>query len=444
MTPIPVGATVRRFDMLAMVVKSFVRNYERPIAIVPVYIGYDKVMEVKSYLKELSGGAKKKESMFQLLGARKLLKMYYGKAYLSYGEPIILSRFLDATQPDWKTFADSKPEWLSSAVNDLSQQVSKHLNEAAVITPISLVGLALLASNHKALPLEELQAFIEKMIELNTRLPYHANVKVMSHNFAEILESAQKLKAISLYQHAAGDVAFVNDVDAALISYYRNNIAHIFTIPALIARFFHQQEEMYAASLFKGCAEIYAVLSEETLLRWKEYEVEEVVQRYADVMVEMGLLRKVGDYAYRRPAPQSDESAVLDTLSQVMGVTFDRFMITAVLLAKHAERGLVNSEEFLLQCERMGQRFAILGGLNNPEISDKTFIQKHIQLLKKKGLLITVDENSLRVDPRVSSLAQYAKSLLSSDAHRSIERIFRATMQEKQEVISNVKVEVPG
>ncbi|RZA23004.1 MAG: glycerol-3-phosphate 1-O-acyltransferase PlsB [Proteobacteria bacterium] len=430
--------------MLAMVVKSFVRNYERPIAIVPVYIGYDKVMEVKSYLKELSGGAKKKESMFQLLGARKLLKMYYGKAYLSYGEPIILSRFLDATQPDWKAVSDSKPEWLSAAVNDLSQQVSKHLNEAAVITPISLVGLALLASNHKALPLEELQAFIEKMIELNNRLPYHANVKVMSDNFAEILDSAQKLKAISLYQHAAGDVAFVNDVDAALISYYRNNIAHIFTIPALIARFFHQQEEMYAASLFKGCAEIYAVLSEETLLRWKEYEVEEVVQRYADVMVEMGLLRKVGDYAYRRPAPQSDESAVLDTLSQVMGVTFDRFMITAVLLAKHAERGLVNSEEFLLQCERMGQRFAILGGLNNPEISDKTFIQKHIQLLKKKGLLITVDENSLRVDPRVSSLAQYAKSLLSSDAHRSIERIFRATMQEKQEVISNVKVEVPG
>ncbi|RZA12955.1 MAG: glycerol-3-phosphate 1-O-acyltransferase, partial [Proteobacteria bacterium] len=227
--------------MLAMVVKSFVRNHERPIAIVPVYIGYDKVMEVKSYLKELSGGAKKKESMFQLLGARKLLKMYYGKAYLSYGEPIILSRFLDATQPDWKTLSDSKPEWLSAAVNDLSQQVSKHLNEAAVITPISLVGLALLASNHKALPLEELQAFIEKMIELNNRLPYHANVKVMSDNFAEILESAQKLKAISLYQHAAGDVAFVNDVDAALISYYRNNIAHIFTIPALIARFFHQQ-----------------------------------------------------------------------------------------------------------------------------------------------------------------------------------------------------------
>jgi glycerol-3-phosphate O-acyltransferase len=430
--------------MLAMVVKSFLRNHERPIALVPVYIGYDKVMEVKSYLKELSGGAKKKESMFQLLGARKLLKMYYGKVYLSYGEPIILSRFLDALQPDWQESVDGKPAWLSSVVNDLSQQVSKHLNEAAVITPISLVGLGLLASNHKALPLEELQAFIEKMVELNDKLPYHPNVKVMNRDFPAILESAQKLKAISLYQHAAGDVAFVNDIDAALISYYRNNIAHIFTIPALIARFFHQQEEMPAESLFRGCAEIYAVLSEETLLRWKEYEVEEVVQRYAEVMVEMGLLRKASDNTYRRPAPQSDESAVLDTLSQVMGVTFDRFMITAVLLAKHSERGLVNSEEFLLQCERMGQRFAILGGLNNPEISDKTFIQKHIQLLKKKGLLITVDENSLRVDHRVSSLAQYAKGLLSSDAHRSIERIFRATMQEKQEVRSNVKVEVPG
>ncbi len=430
--------------MLAMVVKSFLRNHERPIAFVPVYIGYDKVMEVKSYLKELSGGTKKKESFFQLLGARKLLKAYYGKAYISYGEPIILSRYLDAMQPDWKSATDGKPEWLAPFVNDLAQQISKHLNEAAVISPISLVGLGLLASNHKALPLEELEAFIEKMIELNQKLPYHPNAKLVKDNFPEILESAQKLKSISLYKHAAGDVAFLNDVDSALISYYRNNIAHIFTLPALIARFFHQQEEMYAASLSKGCAEIYAVLSEETLLRWKENEVEDVVIRYADVMAEMGLLRKVGDYAYRRPAPQSDESAVLDTLAQVMGVTFDRFIITAVLLAKHAERGLVNSEEFLLQCERMAQRFAILGGLNNPEISEKSFVQKHIQLLKKKGMLITVDEKSLRVDPRVSSLAQYSNSLLSSDAQRSIERIFRAAIQEKQEVIQNVKVEVPG
>lgn len=430
--------------MLAMVVKSFLRNNERPIAIVPVYIGYDKVMEVKSYLKELSGGSKTKESMFQLLGARKLLKAYYGKAYISYSEPIILSRYLDAVKTDWKSATDGKPEWLPLVVNDLAQQISKNMNEAAVITPVSLVGLGLLAANHKAMPLDELQSFIEKMVELNNRFPYHPNVKIAKDSFAEILDSAQKLKSISLYQHAAGDVAFVNHIEGALISYYRNNVVHLFTIPALIARFFHQQEEIYGASLSKGCAEIYSVLSEETLLRWKDYEIEEVVHRYADMMAELGLLRKVGDYAYRRPPPQSDESAIIDTLGQVMGVTFDRFIIIAVLLAKHAERGLVNSDEFLLQCERMNQRFAILGGLNNPEVSEKTFIQKHIQLLKKKGLLITVDEKSLRVDPRVSSLAQYSKSLLSSDAQRSIERIFRARMQEKQEVDTHVKMEVPG
>jgi len=427
--------------MLAMVVKSFLRNSERPIALVPVYIGYDKVMEVKSYLAELSGGAKKKESMLQLLQARKLLQVYYGKAYLSYGEPIILDKYLDIVKPEWREAKDGKPEWLSSIVNDLAQQVTKHLNEAAVLTPVSLVGLGLLAANHKALPMEELQVFIEKMIELNQRKPYHPNVKIVKDNFAEILDSAQKLKSVSLYKHAAGDVAFVNDVDGALISYYRNNIAHIFILPALIARFFHQQDEMYATSLGKGCAEIFSILSEDTAKRWDESEIETAVFEYADVLVDMGLLRRVGDYAYRRPPPQSDESAVLDILSQVMGVTFDRFIITAVLLAKHSERGLVNSEEFLLQCERMAQRFAILNGLNNPEISEKTFIQKHIQLLKKKGLLITVDDKSLSVDPRVSSLAQYSKSLLSSDALRSVERIFKTTTQEK---IAHDEVEVPA
>jgi glycerol-3-phosphate O-acyltransferase len=87
----------------------------------------------------------------------------------------------------------------------------------------------------------------------------------------------------------------------------------------------------------------------------------------------------------------------------------------------------------------MAQRFAILSGLTNPEISEKSYIQKHIQLLKRRGLLITVDENNLRIDHRVATLAQYSQRLLSSDALRSVERIFRST---NQETTHNGQVEV--
>src|SRR5690554_7278814 len=42
-----------RPGMLSMTVRSFLRDHRKPIVFVPVYIGYEKVMEGRSYLGEL-------------------------------------------------------------------------------------------------------------------------------------------------------------------------------------------------------------------------------------------------------------------------------------------------------------------------------------------------------------------------------------------------------
>ncbi len=427
--------------MLSMVVKSYLRNSTRPIAIVPIYLGYDKVMEVKSYLKELSGGTKKKESALQLLQARKLLRANYGKAYVSYGEPIILEEFLDSTQPGWRESDDERPDWLSQEVHELSHLIARRMNQTAVLNPVSFVGVGLLSAWQKALPKDELAIFLQQMVLLHKKLPYHPNVQVVVEDPDEIFAAVEKLRIFSTFHHAAGDVVYLNDIDSALISYYRNNVIHLFALPSLIARFFQQHEQIDMLSLRRGCAEIYGILREELTLSWEESQIEDVVQQYADAMAELGLLRKVGYDFYHRPLSQSDQSVALDILSQALGFTFDRFIITAVLLAKHSQIGLVDNDEFLQQCHRMAQRLAILSGLNNPEIVEKTFIQKHIQLLKRKGLLITVDDKSFRIDERVGVLAQNSQRLLSADALRSIERIFKTTSRDKDR---HGQVEISG
>jgi glycerol-3-phosphate O-acyltransferase len=329
---------------------------------------------------------------------------------------------------------------LNSEVHELALQISRKMNEAAVITPVSLIGTGLLSAWQKALPRDELEIFVQQMILLHKKIPYHPNVQLVMDDVAKIFADVEKLKIFSVFHHAAGDVVFLNDVDSALISYYRNNVIHTFAIPSLIARFFQQEGQIDMLTLRQGCAEIYEVLREELFLSWDESEIEDIVQHYADAMADTGLLRKVGYDEYHRPLPQSDASVALDILSQALGLTFDRFIITAVLLAKHSKNGIVNSDDFLQQCHRMAQRLAILNGLNNPEIVEKTFIQKHIQLLKRKGLLLTVDEHTLRIDERVAALAQHSQRLLSADALRSIERIFKSTPIDKDQ---NEQVEVP-
>ena len=115
--------------MFSMIIHSYLRDPKKPIAFVPIYIGSDKVFELGSYLKELSGAAKQKESLFQFLQSWKILKQYFGKAYVSYGEPLKLDRFLDAAKPDWREQAGElqKPEWMSEVDKHAQENISRIL-----------------------------------------------------------------------------------------------------------------------------------------------------------------------------------------------------------------------------------------------------------------------------------------------------------------------------
>lgn len=413
--------------MLAMIVQSFVRDSNRPIALVPVYIGYDKVMEVRSYLSELSGSGKKKESVRQLFQARKLLRSFYGKAYLSYGEPIVLERYLDEHYPQWRHKADgsaTRPEWLSLCVQSLGRVLSIRMNQTAVMTPISMVGVGLLASWQKALPKDELAGFIDMLTEMHHRLPYHPNTSIALESGEDVISYTSAMKAYSNFQFAGGDVLHLNELEGILISYYRNNIIHLIAIPSLIARFFKYQESVTLSELCQGANEIYPILKEEFGLAWDESQIVDRVKAYAQVMVELGLLVDEGDGTYRRPYPSFDQFENLSLLGNALGLTFERYTLIASLLAKHSKLGFVEEEEFQQQCQKMAQRLAILNGVNNPEFAEKSFIQKQIQLLKKRGLIVPQDDDRMAIDPRVGSLAKASRKLLSYDARYSIDRIF--------------------
>ncbi|WP_284935278.1 hypothetical protein, partial [Citrobacter freundii] len=77
---------------------------------VPVYIGYERVLEGRTYLGELRGATKKKESIFDLFKVVGALKQRFGQVWVNFGEPIHLDQFLDRHQPDWQD-QDLGPEY---------------------------------------------------------------------------------------------------------------------------------------------------------------------------------------------------------------------------------------------------------------------------------------------------------------------------------------------
>ena len=56
-----------RTGMLAMTVRSYLQSRQRPVVFVPIYVGYERLVEGGSYLGELSGGRKKEETLGGLM-----------------------------------------------------------------------------------------------------------------------------------------------------------------------------------------------------------------------------------------------------------------------------------------------------------------------------------------------------------------------------------------
>ena len=172
-----------RAGMLAMTVRAFLRAPRRPVLFQPVYIGYEKLMEGKSYIGELSGKPKEKESLLGLLRGLKVLRQRYGHVALNFGEPIELNPLLDAASANWRAATanpDHKPEWLGRVVDDLADRIQININRAADVNPINLLALAVLATPKHAMAENDLLAQLELMKSLLEELPYSDRVTLTS------------------------------------------------------------------------------------------------------------------------------------------------------------------------------------------------------------------------------------------------------------------------
>src|SRR5690606_18633546 len=87
-----------RPGMLAMTLRSFLRSQQehaQPMVFVPIYIGYERILENASYQRELSGGRKRKETPLALIRTLGRLREPYGRVSVNIGEPLDIATFLD-------------------------------------------------------------------------------------------------------------------------------------------------------------------------------------------------------------------------------------------------------------------------------------------------------------------------------------------------------------
>lgn len=215
--------------LLAMSVQTFLDQPERNVMIVPVFIGYDHIMEVSTYMKELSGHKKQQESAWQVLGIIKKLRNF-GRAFVNFGEPINLKQYFDQQQPQWRQQPLSAQQF-NHQVNHLATHVMQGINQATAVNAVPLCAAIVLASPQHQLGKQRLLELLQLHQLLLTEL-----AKNMAITYPQ--ESPELIYQQALLMHKfseSNSLVSCDQQQSSHLTYYRNTIVHLFALHSLLS-----------------------------------------------------------------------------------------------------------------------------------------------------------------------------------------------------------------
>ena len=422
--------------MLSMTVRSYLRSPTRPIMFQPIYVGYEKLVEGGSYTAELSGEEKKSESLIDLFKVFNVLKKRYGKAHVSFGEPVFLDGMLDRFAPDWRERAlksDDRPAWLGSLVDELGQGIMTGINEAAHVNAINLLASILLTTRKLAMDREELISQLELYRDMLEQCPYSERITVTEKTSEEIISYGVELGAVEVREHPLGDIVAVAPDQSVLLAYFRNNIAHLLAVPSLVASCFLNTRTVETTQLLRIAAALYTFLKAELFLPWDEEGFNQVVERQIDWLVDRGLLKESGGkQALERSVGSTREDLQIKIMGHALLQTFERYFITVAILAKNGSGSLTRSELERL-CILTAQRISQLNEFAAPEFSDRQMFRHFISLLRENGILTTNEDEKLEYNSVIRQISDDAKFILSKEIRHGIIRVAPQVLTESSD-----------
>ncbi|MGI3026668.1 glycerol-3-phosphate 1-O-acyltransferase PlsB [Vibrio cholerae] len=369
--------------MLAMTIQAMLRGLNRPVTLVPVYIGYEHVMEVGTYAKELRGKRKEKENASLVLRTIRKLRNF-GQGYVNFGEPIPLNQFLNEQVPEWTQDIDpmgaSKPQWMTPVVNKLATKMMTHINDAAAANAMTLCATALLASRQRALARDNLVKQIDCYLQLLRNVPYSSTFTVPQDNAESLVQHAEWLDKFVVETDTMGDIISLDRNQSILMTYYRNNIIHLLALPSLIAQMLIRQQQMPIEQIQTCVAKVYPFLKQELFLSYDESQLDDVVMHYLAELQRQELVTLDNGVA----TINQSKTQVLMLLGRTISETLQRYAIALNLLVANPDLGKSDLEN---KSQEIAQRLGRLHGINAPEFFDKGVFSALFVTLKQQGYL---------------------------------------------------------
>lgn len=419
-----------RPGMLAMTIRAFLKYRKRPIAFIPVYIGYEKMIEGKAYLAELKGDDKKSETFFGSIKSIFNIRGFYGRVTTSFGQAVLLDDMLEKNSPDWRaeTYNDKqRPDWLKPTVKDTSQLIMQRINESCSVNTVNLIATALLAAPNQTMDEGELKRTLNFYSEIIKHLNYSDFITITDYDAEKQIHYAEELGLVHRRKHEMGDFIYLDNAHAILLTYYRNNILHLLVMPSLIACCFNNAASINRDAIIRYLKITYPFLKNEFFLPWPSEGIENTIDEILSCLSDKNLINKdsvTGNY--HKPQISTEYHAQLSTLGQIISPVLELYYMIFALLAEHGSDTL-SRERLEELCHLMAQRLSLMYELNSPDFFDKKLIANFINSLISLGYVKVNDSETLDLSAKALEEGRFARRLLDKNMQYNILQMLRAS-----------------
>ncbi|MBN2031780.1 MAG: 1-acyl-sn-glycerol-3-phosphate acyltransferase [Deltaproteobacteria bacterium] len=353
-------------------------GYCKDLVFVPASIVYDRILEEQSYIKELRGGSKERESLKHVIGARRILKRKYGKVYLRFGQPLSLNDYLAHSG---KSMAETTRRF--------SFEIAKAINEVTLVTPLSLVATAILAYHRRGFLYSELLGTVEMLLGAlkDTDAPLAASLNDLPRAVQETLSLLIGWKIVEDLEEVDSEEEafyFVEDEKKLELEYYKNSIIHFFLPNAFVATsLLTGREEIKSMdALVSDCDFMKNLLKHEFFLNGSDV-LRQTILPVLDSFLQASLIMQAGGEGGFKISKLGFEK--LPVWSGIIKTFLESYWIVARSLCnrKNAE---LKEEAVLKKMSYLGRRFHKLGVVEHIESLSRLNFQNAVAFFQKDVL----------------------------------------------------------
>ncbi|KAI7891829.1 putative acyltransferase [Mucor mucedo] len=224
-----------KLGIVKIILDAYVDGRFEDCHIVPISLGYDKIIETSSYATELLGAPKEKESLWGILTNSSLLQLKWGRVDVRVGKPYSLKNWVDEQIQMRGPMDLSDHNQKSVLLKSLGYRVLADINAIAVVMPSALVGTVILTLRGRGVGRSELIRrvdWLKNVIEAKGGQVSEFN----DMSTGEIVDKTVVIHKDLIGERKGKDIVEPTfyPIAAFELSYYRNQVIHLFVEEAIV------------------------------------------------------------------------------------------------------------------------------------------------------------------------------------------------------------------